>query len=98
MSKVISVDEDHGTLDPERICKYCGRKGTILCDGGFETCIHNDCISHDQEPKATSRVEELEYALEIYGQHKEWCHWLHFTTEDCNCGLHAVQNNNEGRE
>lgn len=44
--RIISVDEGHGTLNYDRICKTCGGKGTILCDGGFETCINKNCKSH----------------------------------------------------
>lgn len=88
---IISVNGGHGTLNYNRICRSCGGKGTILCDGGFETCINKDCKSHNKKEEKMGRVEELEYALEVYGEHKEWCHWIHFPTQDCNCGLHAMQ-------
>jgi len=45
-SGVVSVDEGHGTLNYARICKTCGGNGTILCDGGHETCINDNCESH----------------------------------------------------
>ncbi len=47
-NRIISVDEGHGTLNYDRICKTCGSKGTILCDGGFETCINKNCKSHHE--------------------------------------------------
>ncbi len=47
-NRIISVDEGHGTLNYDRICKTCGGNGTILCDGGFETCINKDCKSHHE--------------------------------------------------
>ena len=47
-NRIISVDEGHGTLNYDRICKTCGGKGTILCDGGFETCINKNCKSHHE--------------------------------------------------
>lgn len=39
---VISIQEGHATLNPNRKCPKCG-KPTILCDGGFETCSSNKC-------------------------------------------------------
>ncbi len=47
-NRIISVNEGHGTLNYDRICKTCGGEGTILCDGGFETCINKDCKSHHE--------------------------------------------------
>ncbi len=50
-SRIISVNEGHGTLNYDRVCKICGDKGTILCDGGFETCVNEKCKSHSMGRK-----------------------------------------------
>ncbi len=44
------------------------------------------------------RIKELEAALKEFGRHKEWCHWLYFVTEPCDCGLHYIQGINEEDE
>ena len=38
-----SLQEGHASLDRERVCRICGHKGTILCDGGHETCDSEEC-------------------------------------------------------
>ena len=45
--------------------------------------------------KLRERIVQLEKALKEFGQHKEWCHWLYFVTEDCDCGLHYTQRGEE---
>lgn len=46
--RIMSIGGGHGTLNYDRICKICGNAGTILCDGGFETCINKECKSYQR--------------------------------------------------
>ncbi len=56
-------------------------------------CISLIGIIYDIKKRKGSEktIKQLNKALKEFGQHKEWCHWRHFVTEDCDCGLHFLQ-------
>jgi len=58
--RVFSIQEGHATLNLDRTCPKCGNEGTILCDGGWETCGSEGC---DYKDRGARMNEEQQFKL-----------------------------------